>query len=566
MLKRIAPENAFGAVFLFGVLVVSAGWGFRLSIATAVASTAAYAYIHVVESRESLVPAVVVFLVLALLTNVLVGQSRLRAMESDQRRREADLLAALARTMLRTSNVVEMLDDASVRLSAVLDLPAPYAKLGPADAPVGRGQRRIVLRDGACVAGSLLVPAELTQADARRVQRIVPSLEALLAAVRDRGVLLEQTLALARQQASLRRVATLVASRAEPDDVHHAVAAELADGLDIEHVSVVRYDDDDYFTILAARDDTTTGERLIPGERFPVGGYNVCTIVETSGAPIAIDFTTATGAIAGRLRGRGLRTGIGVPINVDGRTWGAVIIGGTGRVLASDVEDRLTDFADLLAAAVYNGETRRELTRSRARVVAAADKARRTIERDLHDGAQQRIVTLGMELRGAQAAVPDGFDELRISLARTVETLAQVNTDLRELSRGIHPAILSRGGLAPALKTLARRSPIPVALTAEIVTRLTDSVEVAAYYVVAEALTNTAKYADASVVTIAAVSQEGRLDLTISDDGKGGADAESGSGLIGLQDRVAAVGGTLTISSPVGGGTTITVRIDPSTS
>ncbi|MCT6735611.1 MULTISPECIES: sensor histidine kinase [Rhodococcus erythropolis group] len=566
MLKRIAPENAFGAVFLFGVLVVSAGWGFRLSIATAVASTAAYAYIHVVESRESLVPAVVVFLVLALLTNVLVGQSRLRAMESDQRRREADLLAALARTMLRTSNVVEMLDDASVRLSAVLDLPAPYAKLGPADAPVGRGQRRIVLRDGACVAGSLLVPAELTQADARRVQRIVPSLEALLAAVRDRGVLLEQTLALARQQASLRRVATLVASRAEPDDVHHAVAAELADGLDIEHVSVVRYDDDDYFTILAARDDTTTGERLIPGERFPVGGYNVCTIVETSGAPIAIDFTTATGAIAGRLRGRGLRTGIGVPINVDGRTWGAVIIGGTGRVLASDVEDRLTDFADLLATAVYNGETRRELTRSRARVVAAADKARRTIERDLHDGAQQRIVTLGMELRGAQAAVPDGFDELRISLARTVETLAQVNTDLRELSRGIHPAILSRGGLAPALKTLARRSPIPVALTAEIVTRLTDSVEVAAYYVVAEALTNTAKYADASVVTIAAVSQEGRLDLTISDDGKGGADAESGSGLIGLQDRVAAVGGTLTISSPVGGGTTITVRIDPSTS
>ncbi|MGW8532683.1 histidine kinase [Rhodococcus qingshengii] len=565
MLKRIAPENAFGAVFLFGVLVVSAGWGFRLSIATSVASTAAYAYIHVVESSESLVPAVVVFLVLALLTNVLVGQSRLRAMESDQRRREADLLAALARTMLRTSNVVETLDDASARLSAVLDLPAPYPKLGPADAPVGPGQRRIVLRDGDCVAGSLLVPAELTQADARRVERIVPSLEALLAAVRDRGVLLEQTLALARQQASLRRVATLVASRAEPDDVHHAVAVELADGLDIEHVSVVRYDDD-YFTILAARDDTTTGERLIPGERFPVGGYNVCTIVATTGAPTAIDFTTATGAIAGRLRGRGLRTGIGVPINVDGRTWGAVIIGGTGRVLESDVEDRLTDFADLLATAVYNSETRRELTRSRARVVAAADQARRTIERDLHDGAQQRIVSLGMELRGAQAAVPDGFEELRISLDRTVETLAQVNTDLRELSRGIHPAILSRGGLAPALKTLARRSPIPVVLTAEIVTRLPDSVEVAAYYVVAEALTNTAKYADASVVTIAAVSQEGRLDLTVSDDGKGGADADSGSGLIGLQDRVAAVGGTLTISSPVGGGTTITVRIDPTTS
>lgn len=564
LLKQIAPENAFGAVFLFGVLVVSAGWGFRLSIVTSIASAAAYAYIHVIESSESLVPAVVVFLVLALLTNVLVGQSRLRAMESDQRRREADLLAALARTMLRTSNPSEMLDDAGARLSAVLDLPAPYAKLGPADATVGDGQQRIVLRDGDCIVGSLLVPAELSLADARRVQRIVPAVEALLAATRDRGILLEQTLALARQQASLRRVATLVALRAEPDDVHLVVAAELADGLNIEHVSVVRYDEK-FFTVLAARDDSTVADRLARGERFPLGGHNVCTVVESTGAAAVVDFTTATGSIAERLRGRGLKWGIGVPVNVDGRTWGAVVVGGTGREFESDVEDRLADFADLIATAVYNSETRRELTQSRARVVAAADQARRTIERDLHDGAQQRIVSLGMELRSAQAEVPDELDELRKSLDRSVETLAQVNADLRELSRGIHPAILSRGGLAPALKTLARRSPIPVALTAEIATRLPDSVEVAAYYVVAEALTNAAKYADASEVSIFAFSRDGHLDLTVADDGKGGADVDRGSGLIGLQDRVAAVGGTLTISSPVGGGTTLTVRIDPTT-
>lgn len=559
MLKRIAPENAFGAVFLFGVLVVSAGWGFRLSIATSVASAAAYAYIHVIESSESLVPAVVVFLALALLTNMLVGQSRLRAVESDQRRREADLLASLARTMLRSTDSTSMLDDASARLSSVLDLPAV---LGPVDAPAGHDRQRIVLQDGDASAWSLLVPAQLNPADTRRVRRVVPALEALLAAARDRQVLHEHTVALARQQASLRRVATLVALRAEPDEVYLAVAKELAEGLGIEHVSVVRYDPDGWYSILAARDDSTDGRRLRAGERLPIGGHNICTIVHTTGSPATIDFTTATGDIADLLDGRGIRIGTGVPINIDGTTWGAVVIGATEDSSDGDLRDRLSDFADLLATAVYNSETRLELTRSRARVVAAADQARRTIERDLHDGAQQRIVSLGMELRAAQSAVPDGCDELRNSLDRSVDTLSQVHTDLRELSRGIHPAILSRGGLAPALKTLARRSHVPVSLTTDIPTRLPDSIEVAAYYVVAEALTNTAKYAQASEISISARSTENVLDLSVSDDGAGGADPGNGSGLIGLQDRVAAVGGQLTISSPPGDGTVLSVRIE----
>ena len=226
---------------------------------------------------------------------------------------------------------------------------------------------------------------------------------------------------------------------------------------------------------------------------------------------------------------------------------------------------RLADFADLVATAVYNHDTRVQLTRSRSRVVAAADQARRGIERDLHDGAQQRIVSLGMELRGAQAAAPENLTELRAMLDRSVETLSQVHTDLRELSRGIHPAILSRGGLAPALKTLARRSPIPVALTADISSRMDESVEVAAYYVVAEALTNTAKYAEATEVDITAHLTEDSLELTVTDNGRGGADPSTGSGLIGLQDRVAAVGGELTIVSPPGGGTTLSVHIGLST-
>jgi signal transduction histidine kinase len=564
LLEQLAPDSAFGAVFLFGVLVVSAGWGFGLAVATSAASAVAYAYVHVTEDSETLVPAVVVFTILALLTNVLVGQSRLRAAESDQRRREADLLAALARTMLRESNSPRMLAAASTRLSEVLDLPPPYAVLGRADAQPVAGQQRIVLRDGDQPVGSLLVPAELSTADARRVRRVVPALEALLAAARDREDLHEQTVTLARQQASLRRVATLVALRADLDDIYTAVATELADGLGAEHVSLVRYEDE-HCLVLAARDDGAQDLGLTIGERLPVGGHNVSTLVRATGEAATVDYGEASGPIAQRLARRGLLLGVGVPITVERRTWGAVIIGASEAAPVPDVQARMTDFADLVATAVHNSETSAQLTRSRARVVAAADQARRLIERDLHDGAQQRIVSLGLDLRATQAAVPDELADLRDRLDRSVDTLAQVHTDLQELSRGIHPAILSRGGLGAALKTLARRSPVPVALTISIPARLPDTVEVAAYYVVAEALTNAAKHARASEVGVSAVAHDGVLDLTVSDDGVGGALAGDGSGLIGLHDRIEAAGGTLTITSPAGVGTTLSATIPATT-
>ncbi len=566
MLEKIAPDSAFGAVFLFGVLVVSAGWGFGIAIATSVASAAAYAYVHVAENTQSLLPAVIVFTSVALLTNVLVGQSRLRAAESDQRRREADMMAAFARSMLREPMSTEMFSGASARLTEVLDLPAPYAVLGPADAPVTAEQQRINLFDDGVAAGSLLVPAVLSASDTRRVRRIVPALEALLAAARDRHELGEQTESLARQQAALRRVATLVAQRGEPDVVYPVAAAELADGLGVEHVSLVRFDGDDSCLVLAAWDGDPGGHHLTVGERLPLGGYNASTLVHATGECVAVDYSNATGPIAERLRRRGFVSGLGVPIKLDDSIWGAVIVGSSDRRPAHDIEARVLDFADLVATAVYNSETRGQLTRSRARVVAAADQARRMIERDLHDGAQQRIVSLGMELRAAQMTVPPGEEDLRERLDRSVETLSQVHTDLQELSRGIHPAILSRGGLGPALKTLARRSPVPVSLTISIPTRLPDTVEVAAYYVVAEALTNTAKYAHATEITIVATSDDGFLDLTVSDDGNGGADSASGSGLIGLHDRIDTVGGTLTITSPTGVGTTLVVRIPAASS
>lgn len=564
LLERLAPDSAFGAVFLFGVLVISAGWRFGLALATSAASAVAYAYVHVTEDSETLVPAVVVFAVLALLTNVLVGQSRLRAAESDQRRREADLLAALARTMLREANSPQMLAAASTRLTDVLDLPPPHAVLGPPEARPEAGQQRIALHDGDQVAGSLLVPAELAPADSRRVRRVVPALEALLAAARDREELHEQTVTLARQQASLRRVATLVASRAELDDIYAAVATELADGIGAEHVSLVRFDDEQA-TVLAAWDDAASGEGLSVGERLPLGGHNLSTIVRATGRPAALDYTGATGPIGERLHRRGLRLGLGVPVTVEEQTWGAVLIGAVDRSPVPDLRARMADFADLVATAVFNSETRAQLTRSRARVVAAADQARRLIERDLHDGAQQRIVSLGLDLRATQASVPAELSDLRDRLDRSVDTLAQVHTDLQELSRGIHPAILSRGGLGAALKTLARRSPVPVALTISIPERLPETVEVAAYYLVAEALTNAAKHARASEVGVSAVAHEGVLDLIVSDDGVGGALADDGSGLIGLHDRIEAAGGVLTITSPAGAGTTLAASIPAAT-
>jgi len=205
--------------------------------------------------------------------------------------------------------------------------------------------------------------------------------------------------------------------------------------------------------------------------------------------------------------------------------------------------------------------SRAELTASRARVVAAGDEARQRIERDLHDGTQQRLVSLGLELRAADAIVPPGSDELHAQLAHTAEGLAAALEDLQEVSRGIHPAILNKGGLGPALKALARRSAMPVELDIRGDKRLPEQVEVAVYYVVSEALTNTVKHAGASLVRVDLDMQDSVLRLAVQDDGAGGADPDNGSGLVGLRDRVEAIGGDLELTSPPGEGTSLSVTI-----
>jgi signal transduction histidine kinase len=327
-------------------------------------------------------------------------------------------------------------------------------------------------------------------------------------------------------------------------------------------VALIRYESGEALILLAGRDDAGPTKMAI-GERIPLDGDNVAALILESGEPARMNtYDGATGATADRVRRLGLRSAVGAPIIVDGATWGALVIGSSqDEPLPPETEDRICDFADLVATAISNAETRAELTASRARIVAASDQTRRRFERDLHDGAQQRIVSLGLQLRAAEAAVPEDHHELREQLSNVVDGLVGVSTELQEISRGMHPAILSKGGLGPAIKTLARRSAVPVELDLNVDRRLSESVEVAAYYVVAEALTNAAKHAQASVVTVSAAANDNELHLRIGDDGVGGAAAGGGSGLIGLKDRVEALSGRLGIISPAGSGTTLTVVI-----
>jgi signal transduction histidine kinase len=224
-------------------------------------------------------------------------------------------------------------------------------------------------------------------------------------------------------------------------------------------------------------------------------------------------------------------------------------------------EERLAMFGEVVATAIANAESRAQLDASRARIVATADATRRRIERDLHDGAQQQLVSLALELRGVEEAAPTEFRELREGISRSVERMTSVLDELREISRGIHPAVLAEGGLGPALKTLARRASMPVELDLQIEGRLPEPVEVTAYYVVSEALTNAAKYAHASVVDVAVELRRRLLRVRVRDDGRGGADPARGSGLLGLKDRAEAIGGTLSLHSPHGRGTSLSVEL-----
>jgi PAS domain S-box-containing protein len=366
---------------------------------------------------------------------------------------------------------------------------------------------------------------------------------------------------LADEQTALRRVATLVARRAPPAELFAAVTEEVGQLLPVSSAAMGRYDPDGMFTTVAAWSEADAAFPV--GTRWLPEGKNVLTLVFETGRPARMDtFADASGPIGVSAREAGYRSAVGTPITVEGRLWGVMTAASSAeQPLPADTEARLASFTELVATAIANIESRAELAASRARIVAASDEARRRIERDLHDGAQQRLVSLGLELRMSESTLPPELDEPREAIGRIAGELNEVVDDLREISRGIHPAILSDGGLGPAMRALARRSAIPVELQAIVDERLPEPIEVAAYFVASESLANAAKHAEASRIELSLATRDGSLLLSIRDDGVGGADATRGSGLVGLTDRVEALGGTIDIESAPGGGTSVVVTL-----
>jgi len=365
----------------------------------------------------------------------------------------------------------------------------------------------------------------------------------------------EELRRLADEQSALRRLATLVAEGAQPAVVFDAVCQETGRLFEVTTVNLAHFTSDGFNLTMAGW--SLHDVHLPTGTRLPLEGDSINVLVRDTAAPGRFDsYEGASGELAALLRKRGVRSEVGAPVVVDGRVWGALIAGTDDpEPLPAGLEQRLSSFAELIATAISNATTQTELIASRTRIVEAADEQRRQVVRDLHDGAQQRLVEAVMTLQLAQARGED----LPL-VAEGVEHVRAAIGELRELARGIHPALLTHRGLAAAVEALTHRTPVPVEV--EIPNdRYPPSVESAAYFVVAEALTNVTKYANAAAARVTATSTEDWLILTIEDDGVGGARASAGSGLSGLYDRIAALNGTLDVDSLVGGGTRIRAEI-----
>ncbi|MGB9182661.1 MAG: GAF domain-containing protein [Solirubrobacteraceae bacterium] len=363
---------------------------------------------------------------------------------------------------------------------------------------------------------------------------------------------------LAEEQAALRRVATLVARGVPAGEVFRAVIEEVGRLLSADFAHLGRYEANDTVTRLAGFGRTE--EILAAGTQFKLGGKNVMTLVFETGRSARIDdYGDALRDFGDIARKGGVTSSVGTPIIVEGHLWGLGVVAAR-EALPPDTEERLAAFTELVAMAIANAESRAALAASRARIVAAADESRRRIERDLHDGAQQRLVHTVIALKLMLRALDNGDADARELAAEALRHAEQANAELRELAHGILPAALTSDGLRGGLRALLARIPLPV--TAQVsVQRLPASVEATAYFLVSEALTNVLKHARADHAIVTVQAEDGRLRVEIRDDGIGGADPKGGSGLIGLSDRVHALGGTLQLTSPAGSGTTLLIQL-----
>jgi signal transduction histidine kinase len=367
---------------------------------------------------------------------------------------------------------------------------------------------------------------------------------------------------LLREQAALRRIATLVARAPLPAELFAAVTREVGMLLGAQRATLLRVVEPQWAEVAASWSDGSAPPVPV-GHRGALDGRGIVGKMLRTVRPVRIeDFDEVGGRVAALMRELEIRSGAGGPIVLRGRVWGAVTAVWPAEVsMPAGAEDRVAAFAELVSYAIENAEAQLELTASRARIVTTADDTRRRIERDLHDGAQQRLVAAALELTLLDRRLEQDPEGARDILARARAQLDCGLGELRDLARGIHPTVLTERGLEAALHALVQRAPLPVELSATIPQRLDAAIEAAAYYLVSEALTNVAKHAQADSVSVDVAATHGVLDVTIADNGVGGAHSSGGSGLRGLVDRVHAVGGRLEISSPAGQGTRLCARL-----
>jgi signal transduction histidine kinase len=364
---------------------------------------------------------------------------------------------------------------------------------------------------------------------------------------------------LAGEQAALRRIATLIGRGRPSREVFAEVAREVGELLGAEGAWMDRYDDDGKATVVAAWG--LGGRDLSVGTRFSLDGDSVVSLVHRTGRPARVDdYTRTTGETGDIARRLGLGSGVGSPIVVGGRLWGAMLAASArSEPLPADAESHIGEFTELVATAVSNLQARSELAASRARIVAATDEERRRVVRDLHDGAQQRLVHTVVTLKLARRELEsDGGGSLAL-VTDALQHAEEATAELRELAHGILPSVLTRGGLRAGVVALASRMPVPVDIGIS-VERFPSAVEATAYFIVAEALTNVAKHSRANHAAVTAHVEDGTLQVQVRDDGIGGAQPH-GSGLLGLGDRLAVLDGSLRVESPAEGGTLIAAAI-----
>jgi signal transduction histidine kinase len=372
--------------------------------------------------------------------------------------------------------------------------------------------------------------------------------------------------AIAEEQAALRRVATLVASGAEPAEIFHAVAEEAGRLLSARSSATIRYDGDVALTVGRWRDEAAgPGGGFEVGTRVPLAGSDGLTaVVARTGRSARIeDYSDVRGRAAEMMRQNGYRAAVAAPIVVGGRTWGLLLVASVvADVLDADAERRLGDFAELVALGLESAEAREQLNASRLRILEAGMQERRRLERNLHDGAQQRLVSLALQLRVLEGKLARDDPQAALTLAAGARAeLDLAMRELRELARGLHPAVLTDRGLAAALESLAGSAPLPVEIIGAPEERIAEAVEAGAYFVIAESITNAVKHAGATRIAVRIECAPGALRIAIEDDGRGGADPAAGTGLRGLADRVEALGGRFAVADRAGGGTAVSVEL-----